>query len=60
MVKENIFTEDLAAFFESGNEVRMEYYDGLDYYPAATAVESSRIAFDGNLVEIELVAVFPD
>ena len=59
VVKENIFTEDLPAFFDSGNAIRMEYYDGLDYYPAATAVESPRIAFEGNLVEIELIAVFP-
>lgn len=58
VVKENIYTEDLEAFFETGNAVRMEYYQGLDQYPAATAVECTNIAFDGNLVEIELVAYF--
>ena len=58
VVKENIYTEDLEAFFETGNAVRMEYYQGLDQYPAATAVECTKIAFDGNLVEIELVAYF--
>ena len=60
VVKESIFTEDLPAFFDSGNAVRMEYYKGFDYFPSATAVESSRIAFEGNLVEIELIAAFPD
>lgn len=56
VVKENIYTEDLEAFFGPGNAIRMEYYQGLDYYPTATAVECSKIAFEGNLVEIELVA----
>ena len=60
VVKENIYTEDLEAFFETGNAIRMESYAGLDYYPSATAVEASRIAFEGNLVEIDLIAVFPN
>ena len=57
VVKETIFVQDLADFFARGNIVRMSFYPG-DSFPAATAVEVSRIGFEGHRVEIELVASF--
>ena len=54
VVKENIFVTDMDAFIDA-NDLRLAIYAGLDL-PAVTAVEVRRLAFPGNLVEIELVA----
>ncbi|MFZ9022239.1 MAG: RidA family protein [Litorivicinaceae bacterium] len=56
VVKESIYTEDLQGFFDVGNAVRIAAYADLDYFPSATAVEVSRTAFEGNIVEIDVVA----
>ncbi len=58
VVKETIYTENLEAFFGEGNEVRKQYYRNLGYFPTATAVGVTRTAFDGNVVEIEIIAEF--
>ncbi len=55
VVKETIFATDMDAFIEA-NDIRLAIYAGLDL-PAVTAVEVRRLAFPGNLVEIEVVAI---
>jgi enamine deaminase RidA (YjgF/YER057c/UK114 family) len=55
VVKETIFVTDMDAFI-GANDIRLAVYAGLDL-PAVTAVEVRRLAFPGNVVEIELVAV---
>lgn len=57
VVKETIFTRDLKAFFEHANPVRMSFYPN-DSFPAATAVKVAEMAFEENLMEIELVALY--
>lgn len=54
VVKETIFVTDMDAFIEA-NDIRLAIYAGLDL-PAVTAVEVRRLAFPGNMIEIELIA----
>ena len=54
VVKETVFVTDMAAFL-AANDVRVATYQGLSL-PAVTAVEVRRLAFPGNVVEIEIVA----
>lgn len=55
VVKETIFVTDMDAFIDA-NDIRLAIYAGLDL-PAVTAVEVRRLAFPGNVVEIELIAI---
>jgi 2-iminobutanoate/2-iminopropanoate deaminase len=55
VVKESICVTDMDAFI-GANEIRLALYAGLDL-PAVTAVEVRRLAFPGNVVEIELIAI---
>lgn len=57
VVKETIFVTDMDAFI-GANDIRLTVYAGLDL-PAVTAVEVRRLAFLGNVAEIELVVVSP-
>src|SRR5262245_59761131 len=59
VVKETIFARDLDSFINVGNAVRQRYYADC-YFPALTAVELTRIALAGNVVEIDMIAAFPE
>jgi enamine deaminase RidA (YjgF/YER057c/UK114 family) len=55
MVKETIFVTDMDDFIAANGE-RLARYAGFDL-PAATAVQVSRLAFPGNMIEVEAVAL---
>lgn len=57
VVKENAFTTDIDAL-KSANEVRKAYY-GTDF-PAATWIQISRLFSPQHVLEVEVIAVFPD
>jgi len=57
VVKENAYTTDLDAL-KAHLEVRRAYY-GRDF-PAATWVQVSRLYEPAQVLEVELIAVFPD
>jgi len=57
VVKENIFTTDLDAL-KTNKEVRKAYYQGD--FPASTWVQVARLYNPQYLIEVEVVAVFPD
>jgi enamine deaminase RidA (YjgF/YER057c/UK114 family) len=57
VVKENIFTTDLTAFRKS-NEIRKSYYKSE--YPASTWVQVEALNAPELVLEVEVVAVFPD
>lgn len=57
IVKINIYTTDVDAFYQSG-DVRARYFDG--HPPASTLVQIVRLARPAFLVEIEAVAYLPD
>ena len=57
VVKENAFTTDIDAL-KSANEVRKAYY-GNDF-PAATWIQISRLFSPQHVLEVEVIAVFPD
>jgi 2-iminobutanoate/2-iminopropanoate deaminase len=54
VIKEMIYVTDMDAFL-AANAIRVESYAGLQL-PAVTAVEVRRLAFPGQVVEIEVVA----
>jgi len=57
VVKENIYTTDIDAFIKH-MEIRKQYYGTT--MPAATWVQVQRLYSPDHVVEVELVAVFPD
>ncbi len=57
VVKENAFTTDIDAL-KSANDVRKAYY-GTDF-PAATWIQISRLFSPQHVLEVEVIAVFPD
>ena len=57
VVKENIFTTDLDAL-KTNKDVRKSYYQGD--FPASTWVQISRLYDPKNVIEVEIVAIFPD
>lgn len=57
IVKENVFTTNLDALKEH-KAVRKQYY-GTDF-PAATWVQVSRLFQPEYVIEVEVIAVFPD
>ena len=57
IVKTNIFTTDIEAYFETG-EIRRKYFG--DHPPTSTLVQIERLARPVFLVEIEAIAVAPD
>lgn len=57
VVKENAFTTDIDAL-KSANEVRKAYY-GTDFQ-AATWIQISRLFSPQHVLEVEVIAVFPD
>lgn len=57
IVKENVFTTNLDALKEH-KAVRNQYY-GTDF-PAATWVQVSRLFQPEYVIEVEVIAVFPD
>lgn len=57
VVKENLYTTDLEAV-KANAAVRRAYY-GRDF-PAATWVQVSRLYDANHVVEVELIAVFPE
>jgi len=57
VVKENAYTMDLDAL-RANQEIRKKYY-GKDF-PAATWVQVARLFSPELVLEVELVAVFPD
>jgi len=57
VVKENIFTTDSRAF-RSNLDVRRKYY--AEDFPAATWVEVERLYAAEFIIEIDVIAVFPD
>jgi enamine deaminase RidA (YjgF/YER057c/UK114 family) len=57
VVKENIFATDLDAL-KANKEVRKSYYQGD--FPASTWVQVSRLYNPQYVIEVEIVAVFPD
>ena len=57
VVKENAFTTDIDAL-KAANEVRKKYY-GTDF-PAATWVQISRLFSPQHVLEVEVIAVFPE
>ena len=57
VVKENIFTIDLDAL-KTNKDVRKTYYQGD--FPASTWVQVARLYNPQYLIEVEVVAVFPD
>jgi 2-iminobutanoate/2-iminopropanoate deaminase len=58
VVKVTIFLKDIAAYYETFNEVRCAYFEkiGLGTYPASTCVEA-RLCRDNLMIEMELIAV---
>jgi enamine deaminase RidA (YjgF/YER057c/UK114 family) len=54
VIKEMIYVTDMDAFL-AANAIRVESYAGLQL-PAVTAVEVRRLAFPGQVVEVEVVA----
>jgi enamine deaminase RidA (YjgF/YER057c/UK114 family) len=54
VVRESIYVTDMHAFI-AANGVRLAAYGG--WFPAATAVEVSRLAFPECMVEIEVTAI---
>ncbi len=56
VVKENVYATNLDDFIKN-KEIRKEYYAGE--HPAATWVQVSRLYTPREVVEVELVAVFP-
>src|SRR5262249_29110442 len=59
VVKETLYAKNLDSFISVGNAVRKRYYADC-YFPALTAVELTRVALSGNVVEIDLIAMFPE
>jgi 2-iminobutanoate/2-iminopropanoate deaminase len=57
VVKENVFTTDLDAL-KANKDVRRNYYQGD--FPASTWVQVSRLYNPQYVIEVEVVAVFPD
>lgn len=57
VVKENAYTTDIEAL-KAANDVRKKYY-GADF-PAATWVQVVRLFQPENVLEVEVVAVFPE
>ena len=57
VVKENVYTTDLDAL-KANKAVRKAYY-GTDY-PAATWVQVARLFQPEYVIEVEVVAVFPN
>lgn len=57
IVKENVFTTDIEAL-KTHKAVRAQYY-GTDF-PAATWVQISRLFEPEHVIEVEVIAVFPD
>jgi reactive intermediate/imine deaminase len=56
VVKTNIFTTDIEAYFETG-AIRQEYFG--NHPPTSTLVQIERLARPVFLVEIEAIAVVP-
>lgn len=57
VVKENVFTTDMDALVKAAN-VRLPFYD--NHYPAASWIGVQRLFMPELVIEVELVAVFPD
>lgn len=57
VVKETVFTTDLDAFIQS-KDVRRQFYG--DSVPAASWVQVSRLYQPAYVVEVEIIAVFPN
>jgi 2-iminobutanoate/2-iminopropanoate deaminase len=57
VVKENVFTTDIEAL-KANAEVRRKFY-GADF-PAATWVQVHRLYDPADVIEVEVIAVFPD
>jgi enamine deaminase RidA (YjgF/YER057c/UK114 family) len=57
VVKENVYTTDLDAF-ERSKDIRKAFYGGS--LPAATWVQVQRLFLPSLVVEVELVAEYPD
>jgi 2-iminobutanoate/2-iminopropanoate deaminase len=57
VVKENAYTTDIEAL-KAAQDVRKPYY-GTDF-PAATWVQVARLYMPEAVIEVEVVAVFPD
>jgi len=59
VVKENVYATDLGAFIEN-KALRMPFYvDAQPLFPAATWIQVPRLYTPSHVLEIELVAVFP-
>ena len=56
VVKENVYTTDIDAFIRN-KDIRKQYY--AKEFPAATWVQIQRLYVPQDVVEVELVAVFP-
>ena len=56
-MKENAYTTDIEAL-KAAQDVRKVYY-GTDF-PAATWVQVSRLYMPEAVLEVEVIAVFPD
>ena len=57
VVKENVFTTDMDALVKASN-VRLPFYD--NHYPAASWIGVQRLYLPEFVIEVELVAAFPD
>ena len=57
VVKENIYTTDIEAL-KAAKDVRKAYY-GTDF-PAATWIQISRLYEPTQVIEVEVIAVFPE
>lgn len=57
VVKETVYTTDLDAFIKN-EDLRKPFYEGT--YPAATWVQVQRLYDPTDILEVELVARFPD
>lgn len=55
IVKETMYTRDMAAFVENADARKSFYGEGP--YPSSTGVEISRLVFPELLLEVEVVAV---
>lgn len=57
VVKENVFTTDMDSLVKAA-EVRLSFYE--NHYPAASWIGVQRLFVPDMVIEVELVAVFPD
>jgi len=57
VVKENVYTTDMDALVKAAN-VRLPFYD--NHYPAASWIGVQRLFLPEFVIEVELVAAFPE